>query len=109
MLLPQGQTAHSSMPELGENAIYKAAESILKARDFKFDAEKDPLLGFPTINVGKMSGGMNINSVPDHAEFTIDIRSTSLIDHRKILDRLISEFGSGTSLETLVDLKPVFQ
>jgi succinyl-diaminopimelate desuccinylase len=102
-----GKTAHSSMPELGENAIYKAAESILKARDFKFYAEKDPLLGFPTINVGKMSGGMNINSVPDHAEFTIDIRSTSLIDHRKILDRIIAEFGSGTSLETLVDLKPV--
>lgn len=102
-----GKTAHSSMPELGENAIYKAAESILKARDFKFDAEKDPLLGFPTINVGKMNGGMNINSVPDHAEFTIDIRSTSLIDHKKILDKIISEFGSGTRLETLVDLKPV--
>ena len=102
-----GKTAHSSMPELGENAVYKAAESILKARDFKFDAEKDPLLGFPTINVGKMSGGMNINSVPDHAEFTIDIRSTSLIDHKKILDKIISEFGSGTCLETLVDLKPV--
>jgi succinyl-diaminopimelate desuccinylase len=102
-----GKTAHSSMPELGENAIYKAAESILKARDFNFNAEKDPLLGFPTINVGKMSGGMNINSVPDHAEFTIDIRSTSMIDHKKILDKITSEFGSGTSFETLVDLKPV--
>ena len=102
-----GTTAHSSMPHLGDNAIYKAAESILKARDFNFSAEKDPLLGFPTINVGKMSGGMNINSVPDHAEFTIDIRSTSMIDHKKILDKLATELGSGTSLETLVDLGPV--
>ena len=35
------------MPHLGVNAIYKAAESILKAKDFDFKAERDPLLGFP--------------------------------------------------------------
>jgi succinyl-diaminopimelate desuccinylase len=102
-----GITAHSSMPGLGENAIYKAAGSILKIKDFNFEAERDPLLGLPTINVGKMSGGMNINSVPDHAEFTIDIRTTSRTDHSKIFARLVSELGSETKLETLVDLKPV--
>jgi succinyl-diaminopimelate desuccinylase len=102
-----GLTAHSSMPELGVNAIYKAAASILRARDFNFNAERDPLLGFPTINVGKMSGGMNINSVPDHAEFTIDIRSTTGSDHAKILAGLATELGNETTLETLVDLKPV--
>jgi succinyl-diaminopimelate desuccinylase len=103
-----GITAHSSMPELGDNAIYKAAESILKIRNFNIDAERDPLLGFPTVNVGKMSGGMNINSVPDHAEFTIDIRTTSKSDHRLVLARLAKELGNKTTLETLVDLKPVF-
>jgi succinyl-diaminopimelate desuccinylase len=77
-----GKTAHSSMPHLGDNAIYKAAASILKARDFQFDAEKDELLGYPTINVGKMSGGINLNSVPDHAEFSIDIRTTAKLDHK---------------------------
>lgn len=106
--ITSGLTAHSSMPELGDNAIYKAASSILKTRDFNFDAERDLLLGFPTINVGKMSGGMNINSVPDHAEFTIDIRSTTKIDHGKILNKLGKELGSETVLETLVDLKPVY-
>jgi succinyl-diaminopimelate desuccinylase len=95
------------MPELGDNAIYKAASSILKARDFKFETERDPLLGFPTINVGKMSGGMNINSVPDHAEYSIDIRSTSKTDHARVLERLASELGRETILETLVNLKPV--
>lgn len=102
-----GLTAHSSMPESGDNAIYKAASSILKARDFKFETERDPLLGFPTINVGKMSGGMNINSVPDHAEYSIDIRSTSKTDHARVLERLASELGRETRLETLVNLKPV--
>jgi succinyl-diaminopimelate desuccinylase len=103
-----GQTAHSSMPHLGDNAIYKAAVSILKAKDFNFKAEKDPLLGFPTINVGRMSGGMNINSVPDHAEFSIDIRSTSKVDQNELLSRLVAELGPETALETLVNMGPVF-
>jgi succinyl-diaminopimelate desuccinylase len=103
-----GITAHSSMPHLGDNAIYKAAKSILKAKDFDFEAEKDQLLGYPTINVGRMNGGININSVPDRAEFSIDIRSTSKIDHEEILARLSAEFGTETVLETLVNLGPVF-
>jgi len=103
-----GKTAHSSMPELGINAIYKAARSITKIMDFNFEAEKDPLLGYPTINVGRISGGMNINSVPDNAEFTIDIRTTTNIDHKHILEKLKGEIGNETEIETLVDLKPVF-
>ncbi len=103
-----GKTAHSSMPHLGDNAIYKAAEAILKAKEFEFKTEEDPLLGFPTINVGKMSGGLNLNSVPDHAEFTIDIRSTSKTDHAKTISRLAEELGNKTRLEVLVEMTPVF-
>ena len=102
-----GRTAHSSMPHLGENAIYKAAAAILKARDFEFRAEEDPLLGFPTINVGRMSGGMNINSVPDRAEFTIDIRSTSRVVHEDLLERLKKEAGPEAQFEVLVNMWPV--
>jgi succinyl-diaminopimelate desuccinylase len=102
-----GVSAHSSMPELGVNAIYKAAASILKIKEFKFEVEKDKLLGFPTINVGRMHGGMNLNSVPDHAEFSIDIRSTTKLDHSKILKRLSDELGKETILEILVNMTPV--
>jgi succinyl-diaminopimelate desuccinylase len=103
----KGITAHSSMPHLGDNAIYKAALSILKTKDFNFMTERDPLLGFPTINVGRMSGGMNINSVPDHAEFSIDIRTTSKVDHNELLQRLNEELGPDTALETLVNMGSV--
>jgi succinyl-diaminopimelate desuccinylase len=107
-VVTSGTTAHSSMPDLGDNAIYKAARAISKIENFKFDSERDSLLGLPTINVGKMSGGMNINSVPDHAEFTIDVRSTTKVNHGKILEQLSKELGDGTSLETLVNLNPVY-
>ena len=107
-VVTRGRTAHSSMPELGDNAIYKAARAITKIMDFNFGAERDPLLGMPTVNVGRINGGMNINSVPDHAEFTIDFRTTTKVDHRKILERLMAEIGSETEIETLVDLKPVY-
>ncbi len=102
-----GITAHSSMPELGVNAIYKAAKAISVIENFNFEAEKDTLLGLPTINVGKMSGGMNLNSVPDHAEFTIDVRSTTKVNHTKIIQKLKKELGDDANIEILVNLPPV--
>ncbi len=102
-----GITAHSSMPELGVNAIYKAAKAISKIENFNFGVEKDSLLGLPTINVGKMSGGMNLNSVPDYAEFSIDVRSTTKVNHADILQKLKGELGEDVNIEILVNLNPV--
>ncbi|MEN6454932.1 MAG: M20 family metallopeptidase [Prolixibacteraceae bacterium] len=106
-LTATGITAHSSMPHLGENAIYKIARAILKAERFDFGVEADPLLGMPTINVGKVSGGMNINSVPDRAGFTIDARTTAKVDHQILLKQLQQELGNGISIDVLVNLKAV--
>jgi succinyl-diaminopimelate desuccinylase len=102
-----GKTAHSSMPELGDNAIYKAARAITKIENFRFQAERDELHGFPTINVGLFIGGKNLNSVPDHAEFTVDIRSTGKITHSEILGQLLQELGEEVTINKLVDLPPV--
>jgi succinyl-diaminopimelate desuccinylase len=102
-----GKTAHSSMPELGDNAIYKAARAITKIENFQFRADCDDLHGFPTINVGLVNGGKNLNSVPDHAEFTIDIRSTGKIKHAEVLARLSKELGKEIKIKKLVDLPPV--
>ena len=106
-LTTSGVTAHSSMPHLGDNAIYKTARAISKIEKFDFGVEKDPLLGFPTINVGKVFGGMNINSVPDHAGFTIDARTTAKVSHQLLLEKLQTELGDEVSIETLVDLQAV--
>jgi succinyl-diaminopimelate desuccinylase len=102
-----GKTAHSSMPHLGENAIYKAARAILKAEKFDFKDDEDPLLGFSTLNVGRMEGGINLNSVPDYAEFTIDARTTTNTSHKELLSKLKRELGDEVDIEVLVDLQAV--
>lgn len=106
-LAASGKTAHSSMPHLGDNAIYKVARAVSKIEQFNFGAEPDNLLGMPTINVGKISGGMNINSVPDYAEFTIDARTTTKVNHKDLIVQLQSLLGDELKIETLVDLPPV--
>lgn len=70
-----GVTAHGSMPDQGVNAIYKAARAILKLNSFDFGTTPHPVLGVPTLNIGTITGGMNANSVPDRAVFTVDIRT----------------------------------
>ncbi len=106
-VVTRGHTAHSSMPELGVNAIYKAAKAILKVGNLQFDVAEDPVLGFPTINVGRMSGGLNLNSVPDYAEFTIDVRTTRKLDHFKFIDRLKNELEDDTEIEILTNVDPL--
>ena len=103
-----GKTAHSSMPEKGINAIYKAARAIVKISGLKFEAEQDQLLGYPTINVGKIAGGLNLNSVADHAEFTVDIRTTTKVDHSEMLKKLSSDILNEAEIEKMTDLGPVF-
>lgn len=103
----KGKTAHSSMPHLGDNAIYKAAEAVLKMRDYVFKNEVDPLLGIPTLNIGKFNGGINLNSVPDRAEFTIDARTTANTNHSELLNEFKAILGSSLLVEKLVDLQAV--
>ncbi|MCA9743244.1 MAG: M20 family metallopeptidase [Deferribacteres bacterium] len=98
--IAKGKTAHGSMPEKGENAIYKVARAISGLIDFDF-AEKHELMGKATLNVGTMFGGENINSVPDYAQFTIDIRSIPGQDHEAIRAGLQQKFGDDVNLLTL--------
>ena len=103
-----GVTVHSSMPERGENAIYKVARAITKIENFKFNVQNDAVLGMPTINTGVVKGGLNINSVPDSAEFSIDVRSTTKLDHDEIITELKTLLGDELTIEPFVNCKPVY-
>src|SRR3546814_14913634 len=97
-----GVTAHGSMPERGVNAVYKAARAIAKLEDFDFNQRRDELLGGPSLNVGTVSGGMNVNSVPDRAEFSIDVRTIDRGGHAGMLAQLTSYRGPEVELRPFV-------
>ena len=73
----------------------------------QFEVEEDNLLGYPTINVGKIEGGLNLNSVPDSAEFTIDVRSTTKLENDVAFKILQETLGEDVSLKRLVDLNAI--
>ena len=99
----RGKTAHGSMPDQGDNAIYKAAHAIGRLEDFDFNVARHPVLGAPSLNVGTVSGGINTNSVPDRAEFTIDMRTIPEQDHAALRKQIAHYLGDDVRLEPMVD------
>lgn len=104
----RGITAHGSMPEKGDNAIYKAARAISKLEDFDFNVARHEVLGAPTLNVGTVQGGLNINSVPDRTSVGIDIRTIPSQDHGRLREELASLLGDEVALEPIVDVEGVW-
>ncbi|MGQ0681743.1 M20 family metallopeptidase [Bradyrhizobium sp.] len=104
----KGVTAHGSMPHLGVNAAFKAARAITALESFQFNVAPHPYLGSPTLNVGTVRAGLNVNSVPDLAEIGIDIRSIPGLDHSRIQEHLKAELGDEVSMEPIVDVGAVW-
>jgi glutamate carboxypeptidase len=82
-----GKAAHAgNAHEQGINAIWALARFIDGAQQ---------LTSYPngvTVNVGKVSGGIGKNTVPDRAEAVSDFRFVTMADGRALVDRF-SEVG----------------
>lgn len=78
-LRADGVSAHSSRPELGENAAVKLMRGLLRLQD-EWGAQlvnfSHPMLGVSTMNVGVIGGGTEPNRVPDVARGQVDVRVT---------------------------------
>jgi acetylornithine deacetylase len=73
----QGVACHSSTPQLGVNAIYRMArvvEALSALAERLTEASPDPVLGPPSLSVGRIEGGQSVNVVPDWCEIEIDRR-----------------------------------
>ena len=75
-----GREAHSSMPELGVNAIAAGAALVCELERLGADIaarENDPRFEppFSTLSVGTIKGGTAPNIVPKHCEFQWQVRS----------------------------------
>jgi len=103
----RGVAAHGSMPELGENAIYKAVRAVAALEHFDFHAHPHPVMGAPTLNVGTIEGGAGVNLVPDAARIGVDIRTVPGMDHAALLERLKGALGDA-ELDVFSDLPAVW-
>lgn len=77
-LKSSGIAAHGSTPQHGVNAIEKMA-SIIRTISEEYPKillkKSHKLLGEPTFNIGRISGGKQPNIVPDNCEIEIDRRT----------------------------------
>lgn len=103
----KGVSAHGSMPELGENAIYKAGRALAKLEAYDFNVKAHPVMGKPTLNVGTMEGGNTVNAVPDSASIGVDIRTVPGMDHEEILKKMRTMLPEA-ELDVFSNLKPVW-
>ena len=73
----KGVACHSSTPHLGDNAIYRMARVVSALAEHACHlagATPDPVLGPPSLSVGRIEGGVSVNVVPDWCEVEIDRR-----------------------------------
>jgi glutamate carboxypeptidase len=82
-VIATGKAAHAgNAHDKGANAIWAIARFIDRAQ-----AITDYARGV-TVNVGKVSGGQSKNTVPDHAECTLDFRFVHMADGEATMDAL---------------------
>lgn len=103
----KGVSAHGSMPQLGVNAVYKAAKAVAKLEQFRFGVPPHPIMGEPTLNVGTFEGGSGVNLVPDLAKIGVDIRTVPGTDHAALLLRL-KDLLSEAELDVIADSQSVW-
>ncbi|CAM0139870.1 unnamed protein product [Umbelopsis sp. WA50703] len=70
-----GQTAHSSVPQLGRNAIVQLISAYNEVVNQKFAAES--FWVNTTISLDKIQGGLVPNQVPDNAIGTVNVRNAA--------------------------------
>jgi acetylornithine deacetylase len=72
----KGKSAHSSKPHLGINAISRMARivGLLDDSSEQLRSISHPLVGSPTLNVGVIAGGTQVNIVPNCCTIEVDRR-----------------------------------
>ena len=72
-----GRSCHSSRPEQGINAIYRMGKLLNEIERYAVmvrRSRRDMLLGTPTLSVGRIEGGLSVNTVPDLCRIEVDRR-----------------------------------
>jgi acetylornithine deacetylase/succinyl-diaminopimelate desuccinylase family protein len=73
----RGVACHSSTPHQGVNAIYRMAHVLQALESFAGTLSRStphPILGPPSLSIGRIEGGQSVNIVPDWCEIEVDRR-----------------------------------
>lgn len=96
----QGKSAHSSMPELGVNAV-EAMIEFLTGLKTSVKAAADGIanedLGQTVFNIDVIRGGSQVNTIPETASAEINMRVIPEFDNtaiRKVVDDEVSRFNA---------------
>ncbi len=77
-LTSRGKSAHSSMPELGINAITPVVNFIYHLNEaFQHVHERNHIIGPPTMAFTVIQGGDQVNSIPDKATALFNVRTVT--------------------------------
>jgi acetylornithine deacetylase len=101
-LATKGRSCHSSRPELGVNAVYRMAALLPLIERYAAElqaSKRHAVLGPATLSVGRIDGGLSVNTVPDRCVVAIDRRllpgedpAGALDDFRAYLTRSAPEW-----------------
>ena len=80
----RGTASHAAHPN-DNNSIYKAMEDILKIKNYEFEKVSE-VLGRVKATVTIVNAGSQHNVVPDHCDFTIDVRTNEHYSNQQIVD-----------------------
>lgn len=101
-----GQACHSSMPQLGDNAIAKMVDILSRLQDLQ-RIPPNPTADM-TLSMTTIKGGTRINVVPDFCETEIDIRYPATMNQRDVVREIKKRIGrKGYGIRTIHNLDPV--
>lgn len=112
-----GISAHSSTPQLGQNSIHhlrQAMNLVQEKIDNVVETYENPKLGRTIHNITLITGGAQINSIPEYAEYQANARTIPEFGNDKltrllqdVVDDLNKSEGYELELEVDADMPPV--
>lgn len=107
-----GKAAHSSVPQEGDNAVYqmmRVVRYIEENEQLRLAAKQSALCGSPSIVVGTIRGGVQINIVPERCSIEVDRRiipgetpEEALAQFESGLRQAVEPLGVRLSIEPLL-------
>lgn len=98
----KGKSCHASIPDEGENAIYKTLPLIKGISELNKKYKSTSQLGKPVISVTQIeTKNASINTIPDNCSFYIDRRTVENETKQEITDEMKNACGKNIKIDYL--------